>query len=421
MAIQEKMRREEIVVMERQVTALPEGQVILFEQFTLVRRTWKWVLLVALLVTAAVGAYVYLVMPVEYLASVRALPPNKSGTPLDNLVGGISNTLKDFGLSRLVGKGGAEAGYSKSVLITSQPLFDSLIAKYDLYKVYDIPKNRYDLMYQAIGSNINVDISPEGPITVEVYDRNPERAAAMANDVIRYTNELARDINRRESEPLTKYVGDRYLQARDAQMKLGVELRKFMQKSKIVDPEAQAEVMSSAVMDAETDVAVARTRLEILQTALGKEDPKTIEAEALLRQAESRSQRLAAGRAGTLSGPSINNLPETTVEYLRLRQDYEVNAKVLALLEPMYEQSKYEEMRDIPVLNVLDEARVPPVKARPKRSIILASTFVGAFLIGYVLIALVAYWKSFMKRYRRYSVSEVAMITNGDARGGERS
>lgn len=414
------IRREDVVV-ERQIEqAAPHGQVLLFEQYTMLRRSWKWVLLIAILVTAGVGAYVFLGIQPEYLASVRALPPNKSGTPLDNLVGGISSTLKDFGLSKLVGGKAGGEGYSNSVIITSQPLFDSLITKYDLYKVYEIPPNRFDLMYGALNSNIVVEISPEGPITISVYDVDPKRAAAIASDIIYYTNFLARELNRRESEPLTKYVGDRYVQTRKDQERLGIELRTFMQQSKLYDPEVQAEIVGGAVMEAEANVSAKRTLVEMYKSALGEEDPRTIQATEALRLAESESRRVSAGRAGTLKSLAVEELPASTVEYLRIRQDYEVNAKVLALLEPMYEQTKYEEMRNIPILNVLDEARVPPQKARPKRVVIIASAFVGTFLISYVLIALVAYFKSFSKRYRRYVALAAPTTINGDPRNGER-
>ncbi|MBS1913540.1 MAG: hypothetical protein JST22_16250 [Bacteroidetes bacterium] len=398
-------------------SGLPEGQVILFEQFRMFKRTWKLVLAIAIVATAGVAVYVFGYMPVEYMAVVRALPPNKSGTPLDNIIGGISTSLKDFGLSKLVGKAGSDNGYSRSVLITSQPLFDSLISHYDLFTVYGIPKGRYDKVYKKMAENINVDISPEGPISVEVYDENPERAAKMANDVIFFTNMLSRELNRRESEPLTKYIGARYEQTRDDQEKLGAELRQFMAKSKLYDPESQAKIIGTAVTEAEGDVAAKRTLVEVYRKALGEDDPRTIQAKTLLEQAEAQSRRLAAGHAGVLNGPSVENLPASTVEYLRLRQDYEVNAKVLALLEPMYEQAKYDELRDIPVLNVLDPARVPPEKARPKRSIILASAFIGTIIVAYLIIAIVAYIRSFLQRYRAYN--DRAALPEGPHHAGE--
>jgi len=413
---QERVKREEIII-SRQIEVPPaDGQVILFEQFTLLRRTWKWVLLVAIIVTAGVGAYVYLAVTPEYLATVRALPPNKSGTPLDNLIGGMASSLRDFGLSKLVGNRTSDNGYAKTAFINSQRLMDSLIIKYDLYTVYDIPKDRPDLMYTKLTSNMNMEIFPEGPVVVEIYDVSAKRAADMANDVIYYTNVLAREVNRQESEPITKFVGSRYEQARLEQERIGEELRQFMQKTKVYDPEVQGKVISTAVAEAEANVAVQRGLVEAYTKALGAEDPRTVQSEILLRQAEATSRRLAVGRGGVLEGPSLEALPTTSVQYLKLRQDYEVTAKVIALLQPLYEQTQFEEMRDIPVLNVLDKAYPPPVKARPRRALILASAFVGTFLIAYLMIGVAAYYGNFKRRYRAYMAGGSLVAVNGDGR-----
>src|SRR5687767_1041316 len=74
--------------------AFPIGQVILFEQYRLLRRTWWWVLLVA--VIAAVGAFLYVthVVTPEYAATAVVVPPRKSGTPLDNLLGDVAAGFK---------------------------------------------------------------------------------------------------------------------------------------------------------------------------------------------------------------------------------------------------------------------------------------------------------------------------------------
>ena len=151
------MKRDEIVIETRngQSPVPADGQIILFEQFALLRRSWKWVLLVSLLITGAVAFYVLTMVPKEYMGVAVALPPNKSGTPLDALMGGISSSLKDAGLAKLVGGKGA-AGYSQTVLMTSGLLLDSLIEKYDLYSEYEIPRDRPDMMRSTLASKIEI-------------------------------------------------------------------------------------------------------------------------------------------------------------------------------------------------------------------------------------------------------------------------
>ena len=117
-----------------------------------------------------------------------------------------------------------------------------------------------------------------------------------------------------------------------------------------------------------------------------------------------------------LPGVKLNSLPKSAVDYLDIKGNYEVNAKVLALLEPMYEQMKLEEVRNIPVLNILDAPFVPPTKARPKRALMVGGGFLGAFIACYLVIAIVSYFQNFNRRYRAYVVgSAPPMIANTSA------
>lgn len=418
-----EIRQEEIVV-QRPLDPPPlNGQIILFEQFGLLRRSWWRVLLIALVVTGATAFYAFNVMHVEFRSTVIALPPNKTGTPLDNLVGGISSTLKDFGFKSLIGgKAGSAAGYSNLALITSPAIYDSLIAKYDLFKVYDIPVERRDKVYDVLEDHVIVNVNDEGPISVDVYDVDPKRAASMANDIIRFTNDLSRDFNRRETEPITKFVGDRYEKVAVDQAKLAGQLREFMQRTKLYDPESQGKIVGGAVMEAQTNEAAQRSLVDVYTNALGADDPRTIQAKQLLESYQAQMRRLTSGQGETIQSLSLDNLPNSTIEYLKLRQEYETNAKVMSLLEPLYEQTKFDEIRDIPVLNILHEATPSPVKARPKRSLILLSAFLGTFILSYIVIALVVYARGFTRRYRLYAagigngnVARWESNTNGDS------
>ena len=183
-------------IIEAGLTGIPQGQVVLFEQYGILRRTWWWVLLIAVAVTGAVWFYVSNYVPVEYMATTVTVPPRKTGTPLDNLLGDLSTGMKSLGLSRLIGKGAGSSGYSNMAILSSTPIKDSLIAKYKLDQVYDIPLSRRDLIYGKLTGNIEFDEDIEGPITISLYDTDPERAAAMPNDMVIFSNAMLLDLNR---------------------------------------------------------------------------------------------------------------------------------------------------------------------------------------------------------------------------------
>jgi tyrosine-protein kinase Etk/Wzc len=407
----ELARREEILI-ERRIDGVPlEGQAVLFEQFALFRRTWKWVLAVSLVCAAAAGAYAILVLPKEYRATIRVVPPNKSGSPLDNIIGGLSASLKDFGLGKLVGGKSGESGYSRVALVFSRSVVDSLIANFDLAKVYtEIEAGRPDLLRDAVRQNIDVEVDLEGPIDISIYDRDPQRATDMASAIVRYSDAIARDLNRRETEPISKTIGKRYNQVRDEQESLTTRLRAFMQKNKIFDVEKQPSLVGTALYEAEAEVRTQRILVESLAATLGEQDARVIEQRRVLRDVEAEARKLAAGEGSVIQGMNLQNAPSAAVEGIRLQTAYEINAKVLALLQPMYEQSLLDQNREIPILHVVDAPSVPIKKSRPKYSLVIAGGFLGAWIVTYIVIALVAYGKAFNRRYRAYMLSS---NTNG--------
>lgn len=389
---------------ERRVDVVPlEGQALLFEQYALFRRTWLWVLIVSVVATAAAGAYAVLVMKKEYKATIVAVPPNKAGSPLDNIIGGISASLKDFGLGKLVGGKSGESGYSRVAILFTRSIVDSLMTKYDLYSDYGIPRSRPDLLKSAIRDNIDIEINPEGPIDISVYDHDPKRAAAMATDIVRFADNKSRDLNMRETEPISRTIGKRYQQVLAERAKLTTELKQFMNANKIFDVEKQPALVGAALMEAEAEVRAQGYVVEAIASTLGEKDVRTIEARKMLRDMELKARQLAAGNGSVMQGINIANAPDAAVRGAQLQTEYEINAKMLAFLQPMYEQSVLDQDREIPILNVIDQAEVPLHKARPKYSVILAGAFLGSWIVCYIVIALISYGRSFNRRYRAYA------------------
>lgn len=396
------MQRDEVAVERIIASPAAEGQIILFEQWELFRRSWKWVLLVAVIGTIGAFLYAWYMVPKEYQASITVVPPNKSSSPLENAVGSISSSLKDMGFSKLVGGRSGESGYSRLAVLSSRSVVDSMIANHDLYPVYGVPRGRRDLLQTAVRENIGIDVDDEGPITYSIYCRDPKLAALLATEAIGYANRISEDLNRRETEPITRTIARRYDQVRQEQETLGAQLRGFMQKQGIFDVEKQPSLVGSAMFDVEAQVREQRVMAETFERILGPSDARTIQAKQILGELERETRRVVEGQGTALKGMSLKRAPSAIVEGARLQIAYEINGKYLSLLQPMYEQSILDQRRDIPSFQILDRAEVPLKKARPKYSLVVLGAFLGTFIVCYVIIALVSYFKAFMRRYQGY-------------------
>jgi len=99
--------------------------------------------------------------------------------------------------------------------------------------------------------------------------------------------------------------------------------------------------------------------------------------------------KLEGGKVGADS--SILNLPmgeapDLALELARLTRDLKIQETIFELLKQQYEQSRIQELRDTPTIQVLDKAEVPGMKSRPKRVTIAAMGGIMSFCMTLLFV-----------------------------------
>ena len=80
--------------------------------------------------------------------------------------------------------------------------------------------------------------------------------------------------------------------------------------------------------------------------------------------------------------------PQLLLEQERLIRDVQINATIYTELRKQFELVKIEEVKNIPVINVMDPARTPAKKDKPKKAIIVLTIFFLSFVgsAGYIIV-----------------------------------
>jgi tyrosine-protein kinase Etk/Wzc len=148
------------------------------------RRMIFWFCVVVVIATAIVSLF----LPKYFAATTSVLPP-------------IDVLAKEFGAG---GLGGAKSDLLRKAMdvtsiadmyvgiLKSRSIADAIIERFDLVKVYRV-KNDFSLVRQILGRGTSIQLTDEGIINITVEDRDPCRAAAMANA---YVEELDRQNKR---------------------------------------------------------------------------------------------------------------------------------------------------------------------------------------------------------------------------------
>jgi capsule polysaccharide export protein KpsE/RkpR len=92
------------------------------------------------------------------------------------------------------------------------------------------------------------------------------------------------------------------------------------------------------------------------------------------------------GGQGSTLFPSFDAAPGLEKQLADLTTDVEIKRTVYVVLSEQYEQARIEELKTSSTLQVLDWARPPDVRSKPKRKVIVSMSTVAALLIASALV-----------------------------------
>lgn len=84
----------------------------------------------------------------------------------------------------------------------------------------------------------------------------------------------------------------------------------------------------------------------------------------------------------------VEGSPQLLLEQGRLLRKVTINSAIYEELKKQYEIAKIEEIKNVPIINIMDAARPAAQKEKPKRRLIVVSSFLLALVgaVGYVVV-----------------------------------
>jgi len=272
------------------------------------------------------------------------------------------------------------------VILRSSSVLSTVIQKFDLVHVYDITSYPAEKTAKELLSNTDFTIEPEGNLTVSVYDKDPQRAADMANFFVAELNRVNSELKVQNARGNREFIEQRYQKNLSDLSAAEDSLKAFQKRTGILALKEQTEASLKALTEFSAQIALKDVQTSILARTLSEDHPLVVEARAEAQELRKKLDDMNNGlnyRQGEIKVlVPFNKFPELGAEYFRLYRDVEIQSKILQFLTPVYEQAKIEENRQTPSVLVLDKAGPPERKAKPKVSIFALVGFVLSVLIG---------------------------------------
>lgn len=328
---------------------------------------------------AIITAIISLIMSPVYRAETKILPPQQSGSSL--ALGMLSQTggISDIATAAL---GLKTPGDLYIGILKSRTVADRIIDRFDLMKLYDA-EYREDARKELIEDALEATGDKKsGIITISVEDKDPKRAADMADAFVEELKNLTKGLAVTEAAQRRLFFEEQLKDTKVSLLKAEDAMKGFQEKTGVLQVEEQAKAVIEGIANIRAQVAAKEVELKVMRTYSTSNNPDLQKAEEALRGLKAELNKLEA-RGGSGHDPLMptGRMPAVGIEYIRKLRDLKFNETLYELLAKQYELAKLDEARDAVIIQVVDKAIPPDKRAKPKRTLMVAiATFTGFFL-----------------------------------------
>lgn len=326
-----------------------------------------------------ISVIVSLLLPKQYASTASVLPPQTGGSigiqALSQLqAGGIGSLSGLFGQNTPVDVWQG--------IIRSQTVYDSIIERFGLRELYG--KETMEGARSALDNNVSVSLTKENILVIKVYDGDPARAAKMADAFIEELDRRNRELVMTSGSRKRVFLEKRISEARGELVRAEEAIRAFQGRNGAVKLDEQSRAMIEAYGTVKGELMAREVELNTLLTYAAPTNPKAELLRAHVEELKGKLREIETGEANGGRGNGafipLKRFPELSLQFARLLRDAKVQETLYELLTQQLELARIDEANDTPTVQVLDHARVPEQKARPRRTlIVLLSTISGAF------------------------------------------
>ena len=333
---------------------------------------------------AVLGTVVAFLLPVRYEAKIVLLPPQQNSSIGSALLGQLGNMESLGALASLAGgslgiKNPADMYVS---LLTSRTVEDALIQRFGLMKEYH-EKRMSDTRKVFESRTTAVAGTKDGLIRISVEDRDPKRAADLANGYVEEFRKLSASLAITEAARRRSFFEGQLQQAKDNLTKSEEAMRKTQQSTGVLQIDSQARALIEAAAILRGQVVAKQVQIQSMRSFAAEDNPRLILAKQELAALQKQLEQLAGSQHDTGSDINLSKgrVTESGMEYLNRFRDLKYSETVFELLAKEFEVAKLDEAREGAIVQVVDAAVSPDKKSFPPRVLIVVlMTLIGFFV-----------------------------------------
>ena len=329
-------------------------------------------------VVAVVISGLTLLMPNIYTGTTKILAPQQ------NQSGAAALASQLGGLAALAGAVAKSTTDIYVGMLKSRTVADNLIQRFGLIKEYGVEFP--SLARKRLERETAILAGKDGIITIEVDDKDPKRAAEMANAYVDELLKISQVLAVTEAAQRRLFFERQFAQAKENLANAEVLARQALQQGGLVKVDDQGRTLVEATARIRVLISVKEVQIGAMRAFATDRNPELRlaqqELDSLRRElAKMEGTGTAAKSAGNASGGQ-------GMDSLRMLRDVKYREVIFEALARQYELAKIDEAKDSAVVQVMDKAVEPDRKSKPARSVIvlLSALAAGIFAVFWAFV-----------------------------------
>jgi uncharacterized protein involved in exopolysaccharide biosynthesis len=320
---------------------------------------------------AALG--ISFLIPPTYTAKTQFLPPQQQQSAAVSMLASLGS------LGGLAGAVGGIKNPADQFLayMNSATVQEALIDRFKLLERYDV-KTKTDARL-TLANSVRSSSGKDGLISVEVDDKDPLFAADLANAHVEELGKLLGKLATTEAQQRRLFFEKQLALAKDRLIQSEIELKATGVSGSVLKSNPASAV--AAVAGLQAGVTAQEVKLGAMRGYLAETAPEFKQA---LKELANLKSQLAKQEKDTPSNSNLN----THRDYVSKYREFKYSETLFELFAKQFEIAKVDESREGAVIQILDAAKAPERKSKPKKAFIaiIATLATGFALLLFVFV-----------------------------------
>ena len=362
-----------------------KDEVSLLDLLIVIARRRKFIVLFTCIVTV-LALLISLPLPVVYTASTVILPPqnNSAGST-------VLSQLGSLGPAAMLASGGGfglkNPNDTYIALFNSRTVQEAMVRRFGLTQEYHA--RTMTAAIKAFNAHAGVASgTKDSLITIFVNDRDPKRAADMANGYVEEYRKFSATLAISEASQRRLFFESQLQQAKDNLANAEEALKKTEQTTGLVQIDSQAKALIESAAQLRAQIAAKQVEIRGMREFASDENPDLRLAEQQLAGWQAQLSTLGGSQSG--SGDDLmlakGQVPGAGLEYMRKLRDVKYYDTIFDLLAKQFEVAKLDEARQGSTIQVVDPATPPEIKSAPRRILIVFIAMISGLCISLVWV-----------------------------------